>query len=212
MMSGTGLRRIYLARHGEAENGAEYGEYLEGWPDPPLSKEGRRQAALLARRLAGSAIKSMYASDLRRARETAEATAKRLGLTMELRRELREIHMGALHRQSWGELRAEDGTAYETFMRHEADLPYPGGGERGADAAARALRVLTEATENTEGDILIVCHGGIIRSLIASVLGLPQERRFLLGEPLWNTGLSALFLENGRLGLDFFNDRRHLER
>ena len=63
---------LYLVRHGEhldAEHGLE---------DGPLSPRGRRQAELLADRLSGVPLDSVWHSPLERAAETARAVAERL--------------------------------------------------------------------------------------------------------------------------------------
>ena len=62
---------VYVIRHlPKAAEGA----------DPPLTAEGHRQADALAALLAGSGIKALFATPTRRAVETAEPLAKRLGL------------------------------------------------------------------------------------------------------------------------------------
>lgn len=60
-------RYLYLVRHGEQMD-AEY-----GLPDGPLSPRGRRQAALVAKRLSGVPFTHAFCSPLQRAVETADA-------------------------------------------------------------------------------------------------------------------------------------------
>jgi probable phosphoglycerate mutase len=61
--------RLLLVRHGETDWNTE--RRLQGHAAIPLSARGRRQAASLARHLAGHPVDACYTSDLRRALETA---------------------------------------------------------------------------------------------------------------------------------------------
>jgi len=69
---------IFLARHGETEWN-RVGRW-QGSTDIPLSEVGRDQALALAERLRGRGITEAHASDLSRARETAEIVAAALGV------------------------------------------------------------------------------------------------------------------------------------
>ena len=81
-----GVTEIWLIRHGDC-----YAD-LTNPADPPLSALGHRQARLLAERLKAAGISAVYASDLTRALETAEA----IGLPVTADPRLREIQNDAL--------------------------------------------------------------------------------------------------------------------
>ena len=66
-----GLGGIRLARHGQTNDNLEPYRF-QGWTDTPLNDTGRRQAHELADRVSADGIASLWASDLSRARETAE--------------------------------------------------------------------------------------------------------------------------------------------
>jgi alpha-ribazole phosphatase len=85
--------RILLARHGETEWN-RIGRW-QGHADPPLNEAGRLQAVELAERLARDGITVIYASDLRRASETAQVIGERLGLEVHEDPALREIDVGS---------------------------------------------------------------------------------------------------------------------
>jgi len=83
---------IYLVRHGQT-----VGHRLRRYQalDTPLSPEGRRQARLLALRLATEGpFTAIYTSDLARALETATAIGGKLGLRPLLDPRLRELDAG----------------------------------------------------------------------------------------------------------------------
>src|SRR3954447_8012018 len=87
------LHGVLLARHGETNDNLEPLRF-QGFTDTPLNETGRRQAQELAERVAGDGIRSLWASDLSRARETAEAVGARIGLSVRLDARLREGNRG----------------------------------------------------------------------------------------------------------------------
>src|SRR5579884_1391455 len=99
---------LLLVRHGETDWNAE--GRLQGHTDRPLSDFGRRQAKELAERLSGERVDAIYASDLARARETAEIVGERLGLPVVIDPDLREKNWG-----SWEGLTGDEraGVEYE---------------------------------------------------------------------------------------------------
>jgi alpha-ribazole phosphatase len=86
---------ILLARHGETDWNRD-GRF-QGHADPPLNAAGRRQAEGLAQTVASEPPDAVYASDLRRAFETAEIVGARLGLPVGREIALREIDVGSWH-------------------------------------------------------------------------------------------------------------------
>ena len=87
------MTTLLLVRHGETDWNAE--GKLQGHTDRPLNDYGRRQAQILADRLAKEKIDAVYASDLCRARETAEILGERLGLAVGVDPDLREKNWGS---------------------------------------------------------------------------------------------------------------------
>src|SRR5688572_19392365 len=85
-------RRLLLLRHGQSTWNAD-GRW-QGQADPPLSPLGEEQARDAARRLAPGQFSRVLASDLRRARQTAEILADALRLPVEVDPDLREIDVG----------------------------------------------------------------------------------------------------------------------
>src|SRR5690242_8696605 len=86
------MATLLLVRHGETDWNAE--GRLQGQTDRPLNEYGRRQARELAERLAGDGVVAIYASDLSRAKETAEIVGGRLGLPVVVDPDLRERNWG----------------------------------------------------------------------------------------------------------------------
>src|SRR5579859_7240063 len=84
--------RLLLIRHAESAWN-EMGR-LQGQLDSPLSPLGRRQAELLARRLAGRRPAAFYSSDLNRALETTQPLRDRWELAAVPHPGLREVNLG----------------------------------------------------------------------------------------------------------------------
>ncbi|MGH3032044.1 MAG: histidine phosphatase family protein [Gaiellaceae bacterium] len=188
------MTTILLARHGESDWNAA--RRWQGHADRPLTEAGRAQAEVLAERLDEIHLDAVYASDLRRARETAEVVARRKGLTVEIFSALREVDVG-----SWSGLtRAEAEERFpEGFRRWLAGGPGWEGGETYEEMAERtghAVRAI--AGEHPSGRVLLVSHGGPIRAVHALALGLDVHayRRIRPVEP--NARLSAVCIEGSR--------------
>ena len=86
------MTTLLLVRHGETDWNAD--GRLQGHTDRPLNDYGRAQARGSPTELAGEELEAIYASDLARARETAEIVGGRLGLPVVLDADLREKDWG----------------------------------------------------------------------------------------------------------------------
>jgi probable phosphoglycerate mutase len=151
---------ILLARHGETDWNRQ--GRIQGHLDPPLNERGRKQARELAERLAAEPIDVLYASDLRRALETAEIVSARTGLPVAVDRALREADMG-----SWSGL-----TVAEIERRFPDAWHERISGGQGHDGETREAfhRRVLEALGRIAGEhpgerVLAIAHGGVIRTI-----------------------------------------------
>jgi len=136
---------LLLVRHGETDWNAEH--RWQGHTDVPLNERGREQARALAEQLAAEPVDAIYASDLSRARATAEVVAERLGLPVTVDPELREIDVGS-----------REGLTGEEVGDREWD------GELHEAHAERVLRAVHRiAAAHPTGRVLVVAHGGCLR-------------------------------------------------
>jgi broad specificity phosphatase PhoE len=164
--------RWLLIRHGESTGNREW--RLQGQQDFPLSKRGRRQARLLARRLAGMDIAVLYSSTVRRAWQTAQVIAQSLGLAVQPLPGVEEYDFGELSGLTWAEIcqRAPDLAA--AAVSRSGEYPhFPG--EEGRDGfRQRVCAALWGLQEKHGGDaVAVVAHAGPIGVFLLDVLGLP---------------------------------------
>jgi broad specificity phosphatase PhoE len=182
--------QLLVVRHGQSEwNALGRGH---GWGDPPLSELGEDQARGAVAALATQELEpGVVASDLARARRTAELVAGPLGLEpVRTTADLREHDIGEWDGRTWEEIEREWPGAKAEWVAERIDTP-PGGESRAA-FHQRVERALRQAVEGRPpGRFLIVAHGGVVRALerLAGIEPTPIE--FLSGR--WFS------LDNGQL-------------
>jgi broad specificity phosphatase PhoE len=156
---------VYLARHGETDANAE--GRVQGWMDPPLNAQGRRQAERLARECASLGLRALYTSHLRRAHETAVVVGERIGLEPRVDERLAESRRGAWEGRLLGELERDEPETWAAWRAGGPDFRFPGGGESLAEHAERVDAALAEIAA-APTPALAVCHGGTIRCALAT--------------------------------------------
>jgi broad specificity phosphatase PhoE len=114
---GSGVRRLYLLRHGEAAPVARDSAVADPWL-AQLTPRGRAQIAELAESLAGCGLDLLVTSVVPRARETAAILAGRTGLRPVAEEGLNELQPGSALAGSPEEVRQAIRRAYR-----EAGLP-----------------------------------------------------------------------------------------
>ena len=193
---------LYLIRHGEAEGNAQ--GRIMGQQDLPLTPRGREQAQALGRwlRARGIAFAAIHASDLQRARLTAEIIAATCGgPDVIVSGDLRELGRGAVEGKTYAEA---------TQLRR---LPAVAASFEPEDQIA--LRIARAATalraESMAADVAAVAHGGTISRLLRWYLGLPPSPRTgETGFTLDNTSLTVLEVTPSRTVVHCANALYHL--
>ena len=189
------MTTVYLARHGESDWNVE--RRWQGHADRPLTERGREQAAALAEKLRGVHLDAVYASDLRRAWETAEAVAAPRGLEVVRLSELREVDVG-----SWsGFTRDECADRFpDAFVRWQEGGSGWDDGESYEDMGVRMVAAIQRlAAEHPDGAILVVSHGGPIRAVHAHALGVDIATHRRTGPVEPNARLSSVAVQDGRI-------------
>jgi len=171
-----------LVRHGLSTWNVQ--DRWQGWADCPLSDIGRTQAKEAAGRLAGpsgreretgAGLTGVAASDLERARETAEIMSAILGLGDVLTDPgLREYDVGDWQGHTREEIAAKWPELYANWCNgHRTQLPGGEPREVFEERVIASVRGLA-ATASLGDSPLVVTHGGCIR-VVERHLGLEND-------------------------------------
>lgn len=167
-------RRLILLRHGRT-SWNESGR-AQGHADIELDPTGHAQARAAARHLADLDVARLWASDLRRARQTAEYLSDVLGLPVEQDPRLREFDVGERQGLTLAEFAERFPEEYTAWLSGEGLVPVKGG-EVSEDVAARMVPALRERIEElSHGEtVLVVTHGAAMKVAVAALLEWPLE-------------------------------------
>lgn len=215
-MDETPEKIVYFVRHGQSEGNITP---VFQPPDSPLTESGKKQAALIAERIAKISFDTLIASPLRRTRDTCDAIAQATGKVPEYSDLLVErIKPSRLVGKSHN-----DKEANKLWLEWEKSLVTSGlrveDGENYEDQIARADKVLAFLEKRTESKLVVVTHGYFLRTMIARVIlgdSLTPDafRSFQTRVDTENTGLSILKYGGAGNGafwrLWIYNDHAHL--
>jgi alpha-ribazole phosphatase len=166
-------KRLILARHAQVD--PQYTGRFLGSTDAPLSQLGMRQAGALAQSLPLDQSTPLFVSPMRRAIETAE----HLDHNAETDPDLREIDFGQWEGRSFDEIRASDkDNKIDGWSNFDPEFSFPDGESLGA-FVARIARAADRLASNTSDTVVVITHGGVIRTMICHLLGL-DPRNYLL--------------------------------
>jgi probable phosphoglycerate mutase len=204
-----GSSLITLVRHGQTA--ANTGGVWHGSTDTPLSEHGRGQAARVADHLAkhvddsGDAVAAIFASPLQRARHTAEAIGRALGIDVEIHPGLGEYDLGRWEGLTYQHLHQE-----KKLWEHMANDPdyAPHGGESPRAVVDRLCGTLREIERRHRGGhVIAVSHGGAMALALGFLIEGEHGRwKRVMG----NCAVTRLELEP-RPRLLSFNHVDHLE-
>ncbi len=186
------MTTIFLVRHGETDWNAQH--RWQGQADTQLNDQGRAQAYSLRDRLADVPFQAVYASDLRRASETAQILATGRDLWVTTDPALRELDIG-----SW------EGLTKAEVTERFGDRDRPDGETKKA-FRRRVLGAIERIGRAHEGaNVLVVTHAGIARTV----------QRALLGESsgtIANGDFYVVHVDEGRLlSIESLRDPRSIE-
>ncbi len=200
--------RLFLVRHGETEWNAA--RLFQGHLDSRLTPTGLEQAVRLAERLAGEEIEAIYSSDQGRAMRTAEVLAKRLGLEVIPRQELREIDCGDWTGRSYLEVKSAWPAEHETWARRP-DLHCMPNGESVAAVQERAMQFVEEVRGRHPGQaVCAVTHNTVVRTVACRLLGWSLEKLWE-GPKQANCAVNLIEMRNGTIDLVEVGDATNLD-
>lgn len=161
---------LLLIRHGQTDYSRE--NRFCGAIDPPLNDVGLRMADAFGAAYAPRPWTAIYSSPRLRARQTADALARRISRDVSIDDGLAEIAYGEWEGMRHDEVKAKYPDAYAHWSADVASRGTPGG-ETAFAVASRAAPVLERIRETYgDGRVLVVSHKATIRIMVCALLGM----------------------------------------
>ena len=195
------MAKLYLIRHGETD----YNNALrfQGQTDIPLNRKGIEQAERVAGFFRDIPLQAIYTSTLIRAKTTAEIIAGSKGLELQETDALREMSFGIWENMNGKDIQKKYAKEWKDFFASPANTTIPQG-ESMSDVQKRAYPAVQEILDRyPEGDVAFVAHGGIIRVLICTMLGMDLNRAWHLH--VGNASVTCFYYWGRSYTLDYAN-------
>ncbi len=200
------MTQLILIRHAETPWTLQ-GRY-QGHSDLGLSSRGRQQAGALAERIRAWEIEKIYASSLKRARQTGEIISKKMRQKLYLDHRLKELHFGRWEGKTAKELLKQKEPSFLKWLRGQSCRPP--GGESVPDLKKRVKDFLDEILKrHAGGRVAIVSHGGPLK--MAILLSLKLAGRFFWSFRIAPASISVLNVSADSAELSSLNDTSHLQ-
>jgi broad specificity phosphatase PhoE len=181
-----GETTLIIVRHG-----APHEDHPSEPGDPPLTVGGREQANRLADRLADEGIDRIVSSPQRRARETAQPLADRLGLPVNILDGLAEVDRGTDRYRSPETIKRESPERWQDFL--SSPITYFGLKEE--DFRSTVLNTFEGLFTSGVGAVAVFSHGTPIKVIVQHALRLKSRARISIGH-CSVTRISGLSLES----------------
>jgi broad specificity phosphatase PhoE len=155
---------LYMMRHGQTDWNVK--QRSQGWNDIPLNEKGVVQARLASEKLQNIEIETIYSSDLKRAKKTADIISASLDLPVHYTKRLREMNFGKAEGVKKTDLPAKFPYIHSAFNDlknpERYDIRYPNGESIG-EVQQRFMKFITKLYEDGRKNVLIVTHGMLVR-------------------------------------------------
>lgn len=208
--------RLILVRHGETDLNKQ--RRVQGLSNLGLNEKGRRQAEALAQALKNEKLDAIYASPLRRARETAQAISRFHQVEVVTHDGLKELDVGEVDGMNYEEMKIHHGEFFAKWMADFTSVRLPGGGtvpELRDQCCAAIQGIVRKEQQGTGGNcvgagkvVVAVTHFFPIMCIICDTLGLALSncRRLRLDV----ASMCTLDFSSERTVLVSYNDTCHL--
>lgn len=162
------MTKLLLIRHAETDMAGTFC----GHSDPELNALGLSLLPDLVDELRCWPIREIYSSDLRRAKQTADAIATYFQVKCTIRKELREINFGRWEGLRWNDIvKREPAEAERWIQNPNQDFP---DGEGAQSFLMRVSKEISIYTTNPKGTIAIVTHAGFMRAALTRSFGMSE--------------------------------------
>lgn len=167
-------KKLFLIRHGQTDWNLTH--RYQGQGDIPLNKTGISQAVRVASKLAEENIDGIFSSDLQRATVTAEKIAQyHQDIELKTMPALRELDFGQWEGLKYQEIEKECPVHLKKWSETPGEITPPGG-ESLLELQSRVISQVEEICQENQGNnLVLVTHGGVIRTLLTYILHMPLD-------------------------------------
>lgn len=188
-------------RHGETRWNEE--GRLQGSVDIPLNDYGIELAEKTRDGLKrdGISFDKVFTSPYSRAKQTAQIVAGQIRVPITEDDRLREVCFGAYEGVKISDIYSDPAYAgFAEYFRNPPAYEREGTAESYEEVFARASAFLQEEILPLEGkyeNVLVVCHGAIVRAILSLIRELPLEKYWTISQP--NCCVNVVALEERKL-------------
>jgi alpha-ribazole phosphatase len=175
------MRKIYLMRHGQPAFADSRHYCLGSRTDLPLAPQGERQAELIREFLRDKNIETYYCSPLLRCRQMMHIIMP-TGQAPAIVQGLREIDMGIWDGLPFSQIKERYPQQFEERGQNIVDFQVPEA-ESFAQCAKRARCVWQYIINTTKGNVAIMAHAGINKTLLCDLLDKPLAELLDIKQP-----------------------------
>ena len=168
------MKKIIVIRHGAIDDQHRH-RYI-GSRDVPLSEKGLRESEAVGKYIADMNCDYIFASPMLRVRQTLEtALCPEKVESVEYMENLREIDFGDWEGKTFDEIKVEYPEETNNWTKPSNGFGFPNGTNlndfhNGIDLFKKTL------LESDGSNIMVFAHGGVILSLICSILGIERDK------------------------------------
>ena len=165
------MTEIVLIRHVETDLAGKFCGHL----DPNLNAAGEHRLRSVIAEIAPLGVRRIYSSDLRRASRTATVISEQIGVPVELRSGLREMHFGQWEGLTWNQIERTYPREAELWVREFPERPAPDG-EAYRDFVARVEAEFKNViAQHKNAALAVVTHRGVMQYALTRFFGFARD-------------------------------------
>jgi probable phosphoglycerate mutase len=188
------MNRLYFVRHAEGQDNVAR-QYSCKRVDHPLSERGVLQAEQTGEYLTNKSIDEVYSSPMKRAAQTAQIIAARLGKEVTVLENFRELDVGELEGQFFN---AENWAFYlhitNEWLAGNREIAFPGGENHVVLWERWRSGLLQILAGKTDRNILLVAHAGIFTATLKDLCP-DVDMNWLMNAGCYNCSITELEIE-----------------
>ncbi len=188
---------IYLLRHGETEQNLK--GYYYGSLDVDITPKGRIQIESVSNKINSIDFDKIFSSNTKRGISSAEIILKNRDVSFIVDDRLNETNLGLFEGKSYKDIQMEYPIEFKMWSKDWKGYAPPKG-ECYVDFYKRVKEFFEEILKLKDENILIVTHGGVIRSILTYIMGEDLDMFWKFGSK--NADLTLVKYEYENLYID----------